>query len=64
MMQESNKNQPASDGNQPAENKPVSQPNDQHLDDDQHSYPGQLDQVEGNMHNGEIGGGLKKEEEG
>lgn len=30
-------------------------------DEDQHSYPGKLDQVEGNMNNGEIGGGLSKE---
>jgi hypothetical protein len=36
--------------------------NDRTKDDDQHSYPGKLDQVEGEMNNGEIGGGLKKEE--
>ncbi|HEY0040660.1 MAG TPA: hypothetical protein VGB71_08360 [Flavisolibacter sp.] len=35
---------------------------DRTKDDDQHSYPGKLDQVEGEMNNGEIGGGLKKEE--
>ena len=32
-----------------------------HKDDDQHSYQGKLDQVEGQMHNGEIGGGIRKE---
>ena len=32
-------------------------------DDDQHSYPGKLDQVEGDMNNGEIGGGIQKKGE-
>jgi hypothetical protein len=36
---------------------------DRHTDDDQPSYAGKLDHVEGQMNNGEIGGGLKKEEE-
>jgi hypothetical protein len=36
--------------------------NDRTKDDDQHSYPGKLDQVEGQMNNGEIGGDIKKEE--
>jgi hypothetical protein len=31
-------------------------------DDEQHSYPGKLDSVEGSMNNGEIGGGISKEE--
>ena len=31
-------------------------------DDDQHSYPGKLDQVEGDMNNGEIGGGIQKQD--
>jgi hypothetical protein len=34
-----------------------------HEDDAKHSYPGKLDQVEGQMENGEIGGGIKKESE-
>ena len=34
-----------------------------HEDDDQHSYQGKLDHVEGRMDNGEIGGGIKKEKE-
>ena len=33
------------------------------LDDDQHSYPGKLDQVEGDMNNGEVGGGIQKQAE-
>lgn len=37
--------------------------NNQNRDDDEHSYPGRLDKVEGSMNNGEIGGGIKKEEE-
>lgn len=32
-----------------------------HEDEDQHSYQGKLDQVEGRMQNGEIGGGIRKE---
>lgn len=32
-------------------------------DDDQHSYPGKLDQVEGSMNNGEIGGGIQQQDE-
>ena len=34
-----------------------------HEDDNERSYPGKLDQVEGQMHNGEIGGGIEKESE-
>jgi len=37
--------------------------NDLHTDEDQHSYAGKLDHVEGQMNNGEIGGGIKKDEQ-
>jgi|GEM_PF-5043348 len=37
--------------------------NTRSMDDDQHSYPGKLDQVEGDMNNGEIGGGIQKQDE-
>ena len=36
---------------------------DRHFDNDQPGYGGKLDHVEGQMNNGEIGGGIKKEEE-
>ena len=32
-------------------------------DDDQRSYPGKLDKVEGDMNNGVIGGGIEKQDE-
>ena len=35
--------------------------NDRSKDEDQHSYPGKLDQEEGQMNNGEIGADIKKE---
>ena len=33
-----------------------------HREEDQQSYQGELDHVEGRMNNGELGGGMKKEE--
>lgn len=62
MIHDDKNKQPAAEEKQPKENSPVSQQHEQDADDDQHSYPGKMDQVEGNMHNGEIGGGIRKEE--
>ncbi|HEX8315664.1 MAG TPA: hypothetical protein VF609_11755 [Flavisolibacter sp.] len=63
MNQDDKNKQPVAGGNLPKETAPVSQQREQDKDDDQHSYPGKLDQVEGSMNNGEIGGGLSKEEQ-
>ena len=37
--------------------------NSRHEDEHEHSYPGKLDHVEGRMNNGEIGGGILKEDD-
>ncbi|HYO22798.1 MAG TPA: hypothetical protein VER36_10355 [Flavisolibacter sp.] len=63
MIDDDKNKQPAAGQNQQKETAPVSEQREQGVDDDQHSYPGKLDQVEGSMHNGEIGGGIRKEEE-
>ena len=57
---EDNKNR---DGH--AEEKPTSAPASagRSEDEDQHSYPGKLDQVEGEINNGEIGGGIQKQDD-
>ena len=37
--------------------------NTRHEDEEEHSYPGKLDHVEDRMNNGEIGGGILKEDD-
>ena len=37
--------------------------NERQIGNDQYSYPGAMDQVEGRMNNGEIGSGITKAEE-
>ena len=63
MTYDDKNKQPAADESLQRETAPVSQQREQDKDDDQHSYPGKLDQVEGDMHNGEIGGNMQKEEQ-
>ena len=63
MMQENDKKQPSAGPDKQPETKPASQENAPQSDANEHSYPGRIDQVEGRMHNGELGGGLEKEEE-
>ena len=61
MNREDEKKKP--DTEQGTQTAAVADANSRNIDDDEASYPGKLDKVEGQMNNGEIGGGIKKEEE-
>ena len=58
--EEEKKNQPLDQEKQ--QTSATGSSSEKNTDDDQHSYPGKLDQVEGSMNNGEIGGSITKED--
>lgn len=62
MMQENDKKQPAVEPGKQPEAQPASQQQAPQADDNAASHPGRMDQEEGNMENGELGGGLRKED--